>query len=71
MSGDNDVTAKDLRRLSNDEIESLGGEEGVREIKKQVGGGKSDFFVRKGTKEIYNQPKGRRGAPPQYVMDLP
>ena len=43
----------------------------MREIKKQVGGGKSDFFVRKGTKEIYNQPKGRRGAPPQYVMDLP
>ncbi|EOH99484.1 hypothetical protein UAW_00636 [Enterococcus haemoperoxidus ATCC BAA-382] len=64
-----DVKAKDLKRLPNNKVKDLGGEEYTQDVKGKSGKSKADLYWNPKTGDVYSIPK--KGGPPTYVDTIP
>jgi len=67
--GETSVNVKDLKRLPNDKVKELGGEEYTQPAKANTGKSKADLYWNPKTGDVYSIPKG--GGPPEHVDTIP
>ncbi|MGX7243645.1 hypothetical protein ACWOC1_02220 [Enterococcus quebecensis] len=60
-----DVKAKESKRLPNNKVKDLGGEEYTQDVKGKSGKSKADLYWNPKTGDVYSIPKN--GEPPTYV----
>jgi hypothetical protein len=63
------VNVKDLKRLPDEYIKNLGGENYTQAIKSKTGGSKSNLYWNPQTGDVYTVPQN--GGPPQHVDTIP